>query len=153
MSRSCSLSQFLQKSSSEKAGILRMFAVTAKQSYSMPPRWQHGRLRTPSIEQHAHLWPARIRIHSQKFWQEKKCKCLSFIFFWCFWMGFLFISQSIFKGNCLISFIQILLTHSYLPSLFPGTEAQLVRAQMREPCVSAWFVNAQQFPDVIVIST
>lgn len=26
----------------------------------------------PSIEQHAHLWPARIRIHSQKFWQEKK---------------------------------------------------------------------------------
>lgn len=108
----------------------------------------------PSIEQHAHLWPARIRIHSLKFWQEKKkCKCLSFIFFWCFWMSFLFIFQSIFKGNCPILFTQILLTHSYLPSLFPGTETQLVAAQMCELCVSAWSVNAQQFPEAIVIST
>lgn len=67
-------------------------------------------------------------------------------------MSFLFISQSIFKGNCPISFTQILLTHSYLPSLFPGTEAQLVAAQMHELCASAWSVNAQQFPEAIVIS-
>lgn len=168
MSHSCSLSQSLQKSSPEKAGILCIFAATAKlellyapkvTSWKMrPPDWgstQHrtacspvSRCKCPSEE-----WPARIRIHSQKFWQRKKCKCLSFIFFWYFWMSFLFISQCIFKGNCLISFIQILLTHSYLPSLFPGTEAQLVAEQMRELCVSAWSVNAQQFPEAIVIST
>lgn len=122
----------------------------------MLPRWHHGRCapqteEAPSIEQHAHLWAGASapqesdrpewEFTAKSFGREKKCKCLSFIFFWCFWMSFLFISQCIFKGNCLVSFIQILLTHSYLPSLFPGTEAQLVTAQMRELCVSAWSVK------------